>query len=78
MHEGLALTQQLGADLVIHARRKKGDIVKEVIELTGREGCYATVNLSGAKQAPALAYTITRIQGRMIEIAQVSLIAAKS
>lgn len=63
---------------MVDARRKKRDIVTEVMELTGREECYATVNMSGAKQAAALAYTITRIQGRMIEIAQVSLIAAKS
>ena len=69
--EGLALTRELGADLLVDARRRKGDLVKEVMEATGGEGCHATVNLSDATSAAALACAITRTHGRMIQIAQV-------
>ena len=69
--EGLALTRELGADLVVDARRKKGDVVKEVMGITGGEGCDATINLSDARSAAALACAITRMHGRMTQIAQV-------
>jgi propanol-preferring alcohol dehydrogenase len=69
--EGLELTRELGADLVVDARTKKGDVVKEVMKVTGGEGCYATINLSDARSAAALACAITRMHGRVIQIAQV-------
>jgi propanol-preferring alcohol dehydrogenase len=41
------------------------------MQATGGEGCYATINLSDAKSAAALACAITKLHGRMIQIAQV-------
>jgi hypothetical protein len=40
------------------------------MQATGGEGCYATINLSDARSAAALACAITRMHGRMIQIAQ--------
>jgi alcohol dehydrogenase, propanol-preferring len=69
--EGPALTRELGVDLVADARRKKGDVVRGVMQTTGGEGCYATINLSDVRSAAALACATTRLHSRMIQIAQV-------
>jgi propanol-preferring alcohol dehydrogenase len=69
--EGLELSKHFGADLAVDARRKKEEVVKEVQNATGGRGCYATVNISDGKTAADLACAITRMHGRMIQIAQV-------
>ena len=70
--EGLELSKKNGADLIVDARKSKEDVVKEVQEHTGGEGCYATLCISDAKTAADLACGVTRMHGRMIQIAQVS------
>ena len=69
--EGLELSKKMGADVVVDARREKKEVIKEVMEITGGDGCAATVNVSDAKTAAALACAITVMHGRMIQIAQV-------
>ena len=61
--EGFALTRELGAHLVVDARRKKGDVLEEVMEATGGDGCHATINLSDATNAAALVCAINRTHG---------------
>ncbi|KAI9880651.1 MAG: hypothetical protein M1830_001655 [Pleopsidium flavum] len=68
--EGLALSKQEGADVVVDARKEKSEVVKEVQNATGGQGVDATVNVSDAKSAAATAAAITRIHGRLIQIAQ--------
>ena len=69
--EGLELSKQTGADVIVDARKGTEDMVKEVQKATGGEGCPVTVNLSDAKSAAAIACAITMMHGRMIQIAQV-------
>ena len=69
--EGLALSKETGADVVVDARTEKEEVVKEIMKATGGEGCHATVNVSDAPIAAGLACAVTRLHGRMIQIAQV-------
>ncbi|KAK5109743.1 hypothetical protein LTR62_006583 [Meristemomyces frigidus] len=68
--EGLELTRKHGADVVVDARKGKEEAVKEVQAVTGGEGAYATINLSDAPTAAALACAVTRMHGTMVQIAQ--------
>lgn len=68
--EGLALTKDNGADVVIDARKGKEANVKEVQEVTGGEGADSTVCISDAKTAAALACAVTRMHGIMVQVAQ--------
>jgi len=68
--EGLELSSEYGADLVVDARKGMEEAVKEVMRATEGLGCHATVNLSEAASAAALACAITMMHGRMIQIAQ--------
>ncbi len=70
--EGLELSKKEGADVVVDARKEKNEVVKEVQNATGGEGVDATVNVSDAKSAAATAAAITRIHGKLVQIAQVS------
>jgi propanol-preferring alcohol dehydrogenase len=67
--EGIALSKDCGAEFIVDARNPKDEVVKQVMEYTG-EGCDAVVNVSDADEAAALACAVTRIHGRMIQIAQ--------
>jgi alcohol dehydrogenase, propanol-preferring len=69
--EGLELSKEVGADVVIDARKGKDKVVEEVKKLTGGEGVDATVNVSDAKSAAALACAITKMHAKMIQVAQV-------
>lgn len=71
--EGLSLSKEKGADLVVDARRAKSEVVEEVKKATGGHGVDATVNVSDAKTAAGTAAAITRMHGRVIQIAQVSM-----
>lgn len=74
--EGLALTKEVGADLVVDAREGKEEVVRKVKEATEGEGVHSAVNVSDEKGAAALACAITRMHGKMVQIAQVSGLAA--
>ena len=69
---GLELSRQCGADLVVDARKDKEEVVKEVQNATGGEGCPVSITISEAASAAPLACAVTMMHGRMIQIAQVS------
>lgn len=68
--EGLELSKKHGADHVVDARKGKEEAAKAIQDITGGEGAYATVNLSDAPTAAALACAVTRMHGTVIQIAQ--------
>ncbi|KAI7003931.1 hypothetical protein D0867_13268 [Hortaea werneckii] len=68
--EGLALTKENGADVVVDARKGKAEAVKEVHAVTNGHGADATVNLSDAETAAALACAVTKMHGLMVQVAQ--------
>ncbi|KAF2239314.1 GroES-like protein [Viridothelium virens] len=68
--EGLELTKKNGADVVVDARKGKEEVVRQVQEATGGVGVDATVNVSDAKSAAALACAVTRLHGLVVQIAQ--------
>lgn len=68
---GLDLARKTGADLVVDAREDKKELVKKVMEFTGKEeGCDVVVNFSDAGSAAATACAITKMHARMIQVAQ--------
>ena len=68
--EGLALARSCSADLVLDARIGKEHVVSEVQKATGGRGADATINMSDASSAAALAAAVTRMHGCMVQIAQ--------
>lgn len=68
--DGLAITQASGADLVLDARETQADVVRKVQEATGGAGADATVTLSDADSAAALACAVTKMHGTMVQVAQ--------
>ncbi|KAF2720274.1 GroES-like protein [Polychaeton citri CBS 116435] len=68
--EGLALSREHGSDVVVDARKGKDVVVAEVQEATGGEGVDASITISDAADAAALACAMTRMHGTMIQIAQ--------
>ncbi len=68
--DGLALTREAGADLVVDARRAADEAVREVQAITGGKGADAALVLSDAKDATALACAMTRVAGRVVQVAQ--------
>ena len=68
--EGLALSTECGADIVVDARKGKEQVAKEVQEATDGRGADATVNVSDASEAAAIACAVTKKHGVMIQIAQ--------
>ncbi|TKA67971.1 hypothetical protein B0A55_09658 [Friedmanniomyces simplex] len=68
--EGIALTKEYGADVVVDARQGKEEAVKAVQEVTKGEGADATVCISDAPTAAGLACAVTRMHGTMVQIAQ--------
>ncbi|MCJ1366545.1 hypothetical protein MMC16_005674 [Acarospora aff. strigata] len=68
--EGLDLSKQMKADVVVDARKDLKEVVEEVQRATGGEGVDATVNVSDAKSAAATACAITRMRGKLVQIAQ--------
>lgn len=70
--DGLALSRDMGANIVLDARMGKEKLVQETLKATGGRGVDATVNLSGAKSAAATGCAITRKHGTMVYIPVVS------
>lgn len=70
--EGLALTKEAGADLVVDAREGKEKVVKQVHEVTGGKGVKATMNVSDAKSAVPTSSAITMNHGTVVQVALVS------
>ncbi|KAF2212525.1 hypothetical protein CERZMDRAFT_40671 [Cercospora zeae-maydis SCOH1-5] len=68
--EGLELTKQYGADVVVDARKGKDAVVKEVQAVTEGQGADASVTLSDHKDAAAIACASTKMHGTMVQIAQ--------
>ncbi len=72
--EGMALARESGADVVVDARAEKGQVVRRVQEVTNGMGVDATVNVSDAEGAAALACAVTRMHGTVVQIAQVVIL----
>lgn len=72
--EGLEVSKEYGADVVVDARRGKDEVVEAVKEVTGGRGVDATVNLSDASSAAALACAVTKMHGLVVQIAQPDVI----
>jgi propanol-preferring alcohol dehydrogenase len=72
--EGLALSKEVGADVVVDAREGKEKVVEEVMKATGK-GVDATIELSGHPTAAEMGAALTRQHGRLVQVAIVSLSA---
>lgn len=68
--EGLELSKEYGADVVLDAREGKDEVVEAVRGVTGGQGADATVCLSDHETAAGLACAVTKMHGRMVQIAQ--------
>jgi len=69
--EALELTKEAGADVVVDARKGKEHVVAEVQRVTAGKGADATVTISDAESAAALACAVTKMHGVMVQVAQV-------
>lgn len=67
--DGLAITEAMGADVVVDARKGKDEVVKAVLQACG-SGADATVTLADAPSAAALGCAVTRMHGTMVQVAQ--------
>ncbi|KAK5098409.1 hypothetical protein LTS08_006542 [Lithohypha guttulata] len=67
--EGLALTEEAGADLVLDARIGKEKLVEQVHKHTDGKGVHAALNVSDAKSAAPTAAAITRDHGTVVQVA---------
>lgn len=70
--EGIVLSGEAGADVVLDARLGKEHIARRVLEVTDGRGADATLNVSDAKLAAATACSITKNHGTMVQVALVS------
>ena len=68
--EGLSLSKEYGADIVVDARKGKAEVVKEVHSVTNSEGVPSSVVLSDHKDACAIACACTKMHGTVVQIAQ--------
>ncbi|KAI1139621.1 GroES-like protein [Hypoxylon sp. FL0543] len=68
--EGLRISRECGADVVLDARAGTAAVVAEVRRVTGGEGARAAVVLADAAGATALAAAATRMHGTVVQIAQ--------
>ena len=69
-NEGLALSKQSGADLVVDVRQGDQEVVKQVHAFTDGVGVDAAVNVSDATTAAATACAVTKKHGVMVQVAQ--------
>ncbi|KAI0120688.1 chaperonin 10-like protein [Xylariales sp. AK1849] len=67
---GLELSRKNGADVVVDARKGKAETVAKVQQVTGGQGADATIVLSDAADAAALACAVTKMHGTVVQIAQ--------
>lgn len=68
--DGLQISRAMGADVVADARKGTDAVVQQVQDATGGDGADATVTLSDAESAAALACAVTKMHGTMVQIAQ--------
>ena len=68
--EGLALSKKVGCEHVFDARRGKEQVVKGIQALTGGLGVEACINTSDHDTAAAYSCAVTRMHGRMVQVAQ--------
>ncbi|RLL94965.1 hypothetical protein CFD26_101989 [Aspergillus turcosus] len=66
--DGLALSREVGADLVLDARMGKEEVVRRVLTATGGKGVDAAITTSDAKAAVATACGMTRRHGTMVYV----------
>jgi propanol-preferring alcohol dehydrogenase len=71
--DGIALSQDSGADIVSDARKGKDYIIREAFKATGGKGVDATINVSDASTAAVTACAITKMHGTMVQVALVSV-----
>jgi alcohol dehydrogenase, propanol-preferring len=71
--DGIALSKECGADVVLDAREGKEEVVKKAMEATG-QGVDATIELSGHPTAAETGAAITRQHGRFVQVAIVSVV----
>ncbi|KAF2395749.1 alcohol dehydrogenase, partial [Trichodelitschia bisporula] len=67
--EALALSKEVGADLVLDAREGDAALVQKIAEATGYGGVDASINVSNAKSAVTTACAVVRTHGTMVQIA---------
>lgn len=70
--DGLVLSEEMGADVVLDARMPKDELIKKTFEATGGKGVDGTVRVSDARAAAGTACAITRKHGTMVYIPVVS------
>lgn len=75
--EGISLSRESGAEVVVDVRSGLDSAVKHVWKATQNKGVSATINLSDATSAAALACAVTRKHGRMVQVAQVCVYIPK-
>ena len=75
--DGLNLSREMGADVVVDARKGKETMVEEVKKATGGKGVDVTIELSGHPSAAENSAAITRQHGRLIQVAIVSPLKCK-
>ena len=68
--DGLTLSKETGADVVLDARKGKEYLVKEVQKVTGGQGVDCAVIISDAQNAAAIACSVTKMHGTAVQIAQ--------
>ncbi|KAF2675450.1 GroES-like protein [Microthyrium microscopicum] len=68
--EGLSLSKEQGADVIVDARKGKESVVKEVHAVTNDKGADSTVCISDHEDAAAIACAVTKMHGIMVQIAQ--------
>lgn len=66
--DGISLSREVGADLVLDARLGKDAVVREAFKATGGRGVDATITVSDAKSATATACALTRRHGIMVYV----------
>lgn len=65
----LELSKEMGADVVVDARKGREAVVEEVQKVTGGKGVDATVLVSDAKDAAATACAVTKMHGQVVMVA---------
>jgi len=72
--EGIELSKTVGCEHVLDGRKGKEAVVKEVQALTGGLGVEAAINTSEHETAAPLSCAITRMHGRMVQVAQPDMV----
>lgn len=73
--EGLALSRESGADVVLDAREGTATLIEEVQKATGAGGIHAAISVSDHPTAAETACAVTRNHGRMVQVAVVEKVS---